>query len=191
MSSHPRSAAPRAWLGTVAVVFAVLLASIAGTLLLESRSPGTAEADTALALSPGAASTGGCIPNATNAIANDSVYSTCTNNEVIVFTGFNLQSSIPANATSIRFMVHVNALDPDPGGTFNTELSDTGGTTWEGPVATGVSPTGTDATVTAPPTAGCADWGTTWSYADLANANFALRVTVNHPRAPMACRSMQ
>jgi Bacterial Ig domain/Bacterial cadherin-like domain len=124
--------------------------------------------------------TGTC-SSPTNALTNDSNRAACEpSGEYVDGQGFGLDSLVPADATGMSFTVFVNgqAQNNDNTDVWRVSLSWNGGTSFTSTTdSTDVfTSSGSDADAFIPSSTTCSTFGHTWTYSELSNANFRVRV---------------
>src|SRR5262245_60532082 len=128
----------------------------------------------------GGVPTGTCT-NPANAQTSNDVRATCTNGQTLVGGGFGLQALVPASATAISFTVQVEARVSNNNNTdvLQVQLSWDGGATWTAATNSDeINATTVGDTVgTAPSSGACSTFGRTWSFSELSDANFRVRLT--------------
>ncbi len=138
--------------------------------------------------------TGSTCATPNDAISDNNVRALCDFGETVVGRDFGLQAQVPSSATDISFVAIVRGRvsNADDNDIFDVSLSHDGGTNYTSPVVAtdavnNVIPAGADQNVEAPAagtTAACAagsNFGRTWTYSELSDANFRLRVAA-HPK---------
>ncbi len=129
--------------------------------------------------------TGTC-SNPGNAQESDNIRATFDDNENLVASIFGLQSLIGSVATNIAFSVEVEGRvsDNDNTDNFGVDLSWNSGTNWTALTYTndvnqeGSGLTGSDSTYSAP-SSNYSSFGRSWSYGELSDSNFRLRIRAN------------
>ena len=130
----------------------------------------------------GNSATGTCA-NPANAVTDNNARAVCDDGEFVDLTTFNLTDIVPIGAEDISFTVRVAARVTNNDGTdvVRTSLSWNGGANFTSSIASASinAETGGDSIVTAPSNGACSNFGRTWSYTDLVNGAFIVRVTAD------------
>jgi hypothetical protein len=131
----------------------------------------------------GATAAGTCA-SVTNALTDNGVRATCDDGEFVTITDFDLLDIVPLGAEDISFTVRVAARVTNNDGTdvARVSLSWNGGTDYTTSSATAsinAEPGNSDSIVTAPSSGACGNFGRTWSFAELVNGAFIVRVTAD------------
>ena len=154
-----------------------LFALAAGSLAL-----GTAHAATE-GYAEGTTAIGSCTSPG-NALSDNNLRALCDDGESVTISGFDLTDVVPFGAEDISFTVRIAARVTDNDGTdvVRASLSWNGGTNFTTSTASAsinAETSSSDSIVTAPSSAACSNFGRTWSYAELVNGTFIVRVVAD------------
>lgn len=133
--------------------------------------------------SEGATAAGTCA-DATNALTDNNSRAICDDGESVTITDFDLLDIVPFGAEDISFTVRLAARVTNNDGTdlARVSLSWNGGVNYTTSTATAsinAEPGNNDSIVTAPSTGACSNFGRTWSFTELVNGTFIVRVTAD------------
>ena len=154
-----------------------LFALAAGSLAI-----GTAHAETE-AYAEGSTAIGSCTSPG-NALSDNNLRALCDDGEFVTISGFDLIDVVPFGAEDISFTIRIAARVTDNDGTdvVRASLSWNGGTNFTTTTASASinAETGSsDSIVTAPSSGACSNFGRTWSFAELVDGTFMVRVAAD------------
>lgn len=123
----------------------------------------------------------GTCANPGNAVTSNDLRADCAENQSVVGSGFGLQALVPADAVGISFTVLIEGqtskVGPSPNHRFDVSFSGDGGANYTAITQTGQFKTTSDVSRYAPETQACSEFGPTWSFAEISDANFRVMVT--------------
>jgi hypothetical protein len=155
----------------LAIPVLLLLAALISPAIVSAANTGYLEGTTAA---------GTCGTPSEGLALDGDLHANCDDGETLIISGFNLQASVPSDATDIQFNVEVEGADGENDNEADIDLSWNAGTNYTTQnMDTPDFDSETDVVRFVPSTdpASCSDWGRTWTWAELSDANFRLRAT--------------
>ena len=125
--------------------------------------------------------TGGTCADPENVLVSDDIRATCPTGQNVLVSGFGLNGIVPSTATNIMLNVEVEANRSSSTPTAAVSLSWQGGTTFTSATNTSNFNSSSDQIRTVPTSSAtaCQNFGRTWSWSELSDANFVVKVQTN------------